>query len=77
MTKEVFIERFVDEIEVEDEKVTVDTNIKDLDEWDSMAAMVLIGFVSDEFGVTLNSDDLKDITTIQSLMDRIGLEKFN
>ena len=53
------------------------TNLKDLDEWDSMAAMVLIGYVSNEFGVTLNADDLKDITTVDSLMERIGIEKFN
>lgn len=53
------------------------TNLKDLDEWDSMAAMVLIGYVSNEFGVTLNADDIKDITTVDSLIERIGLEKFN
>lgn len=53
------------------------TNLKDLDEWDSMAAMVLIGYVSNEFGVNLNADDLKEITTIESLMERIGLDKFN
>lgn len=53
------------------------TNLKDLDEWDSMAAMVLIGYVSNEFGVTLNADDLKDITTVDSLIERIGVEKFN
>ena len=53
------------------------TNLKDLDEWDSMAAMVLIGYVSNEFGVTLNADDIRDITTVDSLIERIGLEKFN
>lgn len=53
------------------------TNLKDLDEWDSMAAMVLIGYVSNEFGVTLNADDIRDITTVDSLIERIGLEKFD
>lgn len=72
-----FIESFVEELEIEETKVTVGTNIKDLDEWDSMAAMILIGFVSNEFKVTLNADDIKDITTVQSLIERIGLDKFN
>jgi acyl carrier protein len=53
------------------------TNLKDLEEWDSMAAMLLIGYVSNEFGVTLNADDLKNITTVDSLIERIGVEKFN
>jgi acyl carrier protein len=71
-----FILGLAEELELE---ITLEntTNLKDLDEWDSMAAMVLIGYVSNEFGVTLNADDLKDITTVDSLMERIGLEKFN
>ena len=53
------------------------TSLQDLDEWDSMGAMILIGFVSNEFDVTLTSDDIKAMTTIDSLMERIGAEKFN
>lgn len=76
MTTSEFILGLVEELELEN---TLDnnTNLKDLEEWDSMAAMVLIGYVSNEFGVTLNADDLKDITTVDSLIVRIGLEKFN
>ena len=72
-----FIERFVEELEIEDSVVTIETNIKDLDEWDSMTVMILIGFVSNEFKVTLNADDIKVLTTVQSLIERIGLAKFN
>ena len=76
MKKNDFISGLAEELELE---VVLEntTNLKDLDEWDSMVAMVLIGYVSNEFGVTLNSDDLKNITTVESLMERIGLEKFN
>ncbi|MCR4030928.1 MULTISPECIES: acyl carrier protein [Flavobacterium] len=76
MEKKEFILALGEELEIE---TTLEhtTNLKDLDEWDSMAAMVLIGFVSNEFGVTLNADDLKEITTIDSLIERIGLDKFN
>lgn len=71
-----FILGLAEELEIETTLENT-TNLKDLEDWDSMAAMVLIGYVSNEFGVTLNSDDLKDITTVDSLMERIGLEKFN
>ncbi len=76
MTTNEFILGLVEELELEN-ALEINTNLKDLDEWDSMAAMVLIGYVSNEFGVTLNADDIKDITTVDSLIERIGLEKFN
>jgi acyl carrier protein len=76
MKKNDFILGLAEELEIE---TTLEhtTNLKELDEWDSMAAMLLIGYVSNEFGVTLNADDLKEISTIDSLIDRIGSEKFN
>jgi acyl carrier protein len=76
MEKSVFLSRLQEELEFESE-LEVNTNIKDLEEWDSMAAMVLIGFVSDEFGMTLNADDIEAITTIESLIEKIGQDKFN
>ncbi len=76
MTTNEFILGLVEELELET-TLENSTNLKDLEEWDSMAAMVLIGYVSNEFGITLNADDIKDITTVDSLIERIGLEKFN
>ena len=76
MKKNEFILGLGEELEIETTLVNT-TNLKDLDEWDSMAAMVLIEYVSNEFGITLNADDLKEITTVDSLIERIGLDKFN
>jgi acyl carrier protein len=42
-----------------------------------MAAMILISFVSDNFGVLLNGDDIAKITTVNSLVERIGEDKFD
>ena len=76
MTKQEFISGLQEELEVE---VTLEnnTNLKELDEWDSMAAMLLIGYVSNEFNVTLTSDDLGNISTVDSLIEKIGVDKFN
>lgn len=76
MKKIDFISGLAEELEIETTFEST-TNIKELDEWDSMAAMVLIGYVSNEFGVALNADDLKEITTVESLIQRIGIDKFN
>jgi acyl carrier protein len=76
MEKSAFIGRLKEELEFESD-LEISTNLKNLDEWDSMAAMVLIGFVSDEFGITLNADEIAAITPIGSLIEKIGQEKFN
>lgn len=71
-----FLELLVEELELES-PLTVDTNLKELDEWDSMAAMLLIGVVSNEFGKTLSAEDIKSLTTVQSLIEKIGTEQFS
>jgi acyl carrier protein len=76
MNKQQFIEELAEELEIE-ESIDFNTNIKDLDEWDSMTAMGLIGFVSDTFDVTLNADDIEKLTTIESIIERVGVEKFS
>ena len=75
MKKQDFIKELSEELELET-VVTIASSIKDLDEWDSMGAMILIAYVSDNFDVTLNADDIESITTFNSLIERIGKEKF-
>lgn len=71
-----FTAQLQEELEFEN-NLTPETDLSKLEEWDSMAAMILIGFVSDNFGVLLNGDDIAKITTVNSLIERIGTEKFN
>ena len=76
MTKQDFLKAIKEELEL-DVVLGFETNLKDLEEWDSMCAMVLMGFVSNEFNVNLNPTDLAEMSTISSLMTRIGLDKFD
>lgn len=76
MKKEEFISGLQEELELEIE-ISESTDLKGLDDWDSMAAMILIGYVSNIFNVTLNADDIKNITTVESLITRIGKDKFH
>ena len=76
MNKQEFISGLQEELELETQ-LTEDTDLKQLEEWDSMAAMILIGYVSNNLDITLNADYLKGITTVSSLIDRIGTEHFN
>ena len=75
MTKQEFILELQDRLETE---VILDenTNIKKLPEWDSLAAMVLIGFVAESCSVDLNAKDLENIDTVAALINKIGEGKF-
>ena len=76
MNRTEFITGLKEQLEIE-AKLTEHTNIKELDEWDSMNAMVLIAYVADNFGINLNAEDLKKITTINSLIEKIGIDKLD
>lgn len=75
MKKAKFILDLKEEMEIESE-LDINTNLKALDEWDSLNAMVLKGYVSENFDVNLTPNDINDITTIASLISKIGPEKF-
>lgn len=75
MNKQDFVTQLAEELEVEVD-VTLETALEELDEWDSMGAMILIGFVSDNFNITLNADDIEVMTTFESIVERIGVENF-
>lgn len=76
MNVQEFILGLQEELEIE-HTLDISTNIKDLEEWDSMTAMLLIGYVSNEFNVTITSNHLESITTIESLIEKIGVDKFD
>lgn len=76
MNKEKFLEILTNELEL-DTVLTLKSNFKELEEWDSMTAMLLIGVVSNEFDFNLTGDDIVELTTVESLIDKIGAEKFN
>ena len=75
MTIKQLLNDLTEELEIE-VPINTSTKFEDLEEWDSMGAMVLIGYISDNFNITLTGNDIEDLTDIQSLLTKIGLEKF-
>lgn len=65
-----FIEKFAENIEVEDvTTLTAETKFKELDEWSSLSVMMLIAFFDEEFGKGIGDKDIKACTTIQDLCE--------
>ena len=70
-----FLKCIKEELEFE-EDLNLVTNLNELDEWDSMSAMVLIGYVSEKYGITLTGDQLKKFNSVEALIAFIGTDKF-
>ncbi|HCA07571.1 acyl carrier protein [Chryseobacterium sp.] len=76
MTKQEFLAELKENLEIESE-FNFDTKLQELEEWDSMTAMVLIGYVSENFDTVLTSDDIESFNTVNDIIEKIGLDKFS
>jgi acyl carrier protein len=70
MTPEDKIKFLLDAIESESlENVEPNTPLDDIEEWDSIGALMLISEVDDSFGTTINPEDLEKISTVEELIN--------
>ncbi len=70
------IENFTKQLEAELEDIAPgtlkpETSYKDLKNWNSMFALIIIAFVDMNFDVTLNGQDLKGANTVKELYDLV------
>lgn len=76
MTKNNFLILFAERLQIANKNLTIETNVKSLDEWDSWNVLELMTFVDETFEVTLTAQDMAKIETIEDLIAKIGMEKF-
>ena len=77
MTTQEFIEKLKEALEFEKVNLTLDTNIKTVEGYDSMAIMSIIAFSDEHFSKKLTAQQLASITTVKSLKELIGTEHFS
>lgn len=69
---EIFIKNFIELFDdIDPKSITPSTKFRELDDWDSIMALSLLGMIDDEYGVTLNSADMKECQTIEDLFNKI------
>ena len=78
MKTEDFIRELKEALEIEDEdqEITLETNLKDLEEYDSLSVLSIIAMIDRNFSKQIPSLDFIKITTINSLVELIGREYF-
>lgn len=72
MDEKKFIENFVsifDDVEVN--TVSMETNFREIGEWSSLAALVLLTVLEDEYGVALNNKELTGAKTVKDIFDLV------
>lgn len=79
MKVEDFIDELKDALEIEDEdkKITLETDLRYIEEYDSLSVLSIIAMIDKNFSTQIPSANFIKITTIKSLIDLIGREYFD
>ena len=68
MTNQEKIAMLEENWELDEGRLTEDSALADIDEYDSMAKLSLIVMMDDEFGVKLTSDVIKGFKTVSDIL---------
>lgn len=71
MTKQDFLNELAEVMQLDTPPTGAD-NLDDFMEWDSMANLGVMSMFDMEFGISLKTDDLKNIKTVNELMALAG-----
>jgi acyl carrier protein len=75
MTKDEFITKFRNQFdETEPDKIDFETMFKELEEWSSMTALIIIAMADEEYNFKLSGDDIRNSNTVQDLYDLIKIK---
>lgn len=68
MSTEQKLELLADILDLEIEKIDVDANLADYDEWDSVAILSFIAMMDDEFKKEVKGADIRAMKTVSDLL---------
>jgi acyl carrier protein len=71
MNIEHFISCFKEQLENENITVTSDTKFKDLNSWDSLTSMLVIGMIKMEYNKDISSKEITECEKIEDLFELI------
>lgn len=52
--------------------ITMDTQIADVEEWDSLAHVMIIGELETQLNVSIPLDDAIELTSVKELLEKAG-----
>ena len=66
-----FLDLVKETLEIEDRDIQLSDNFRDFQEWDSLANLSLVAILDDEFGIVIDTERFKQMTTLQEVFDEI------
>lgn len=71
-----FIEKFAEALEIEEASaLTIDTEFRNLEEWDSLAYLNIIAFLDEEYAVQIENAEFKELKTLRDIINYIKANK--
>lgn len=70
--KEKIIALMEEVLKVPEGVISEDTRMEDLEEWDSLAHVMLIGELEERLGVEIPLDEAVEITSVKELLELAG-----
>jgi acyl carrier protein len=65
-----------DTFNIKENEITPQTNMKEIDSWDSLTHMELIASLEDELGIEFTADEIMEMTNVEKIEKIVG-EKVN
>lgn len=67
-----FLDLVQEVLEVEDRDLQMSDRFKDFEEWNSLANLSMVAMLDDEFGVVIDNQKFKNMTTLQEVYDEVN-----
>lgn len=71
--KEKIIELMETILNVPKGTITESTKMKDVEQWDSLAHVMLIGELENQLGIVIPMDEIIEIDSVEKLMEKAGV----
>lgn len=76
MDNNKFIEQFAEALEIEDASILkVETEFRNLDEWDSLAYLNIIAMLDEEYDIQIENAEFKKLMTLGDIITYIEENK--
>ena len=71
MDTEKFIELFAEALDIDAAELTLDTEFRTLDVWDSMVYLSVIAMLDEEYDIQIENAEFKTLKTVQDIINYI------
>jgi len=72
MDIQAFIDNVAEQFDMLSVELTPETRFRDLDEWTSLTALLIITMIDDEYDIVLSPEEMRKTHTLQELYDIVA-----